>query len=256
MKVIEKVKNFYKKFPLKKCVIGHSVLGQEIYALTVEKTPFPTIIVQYSIHAREYLTAYLSLKQIIHFIKNGRRGTVHFIPLANPDGVLLALSKNPLYKANGQGVDLNVNFNARWGEGAKNVFVPAIENYVGEHPFSAPETRALRDFTLKIMPNATISYHTKGEEIYWYFSQDEKTAERDYKIAKKLSNKTGYPLVLTPNSAGGYKDWCIQELKIPSFTIEVGRDSLSHPLGAERVGEVFRKNKRVIDTLLESIKCN
>ena len=76
-----------------------------------------------------------------------------------------------LWKANGRGVDLNVNFQADWGCGAANVRRPGPENYIGPAPFSEPETRALRDLTLALSPDATISFHTKGGEIYWEYGR-------------------------------------------------------------------------------------
>ena len=59
------------------------------------------------------------------------------MPLVNPDGVRIALTRDKLWKANAKGVDLNVNFDARWGKGRRNVFSPAAENYVGPMPCSA-----------------------------------------------------------------------------------------------------------------------
>ena len=49
----------------------------------------------------------------------------------------------------------------------------------------------------------------KGEEIYWRFRQDEAREKRDFEYALSLSEATGYPLAEAPNSAGGYKDWCV-----------------------------------------------
>ena len=121
----------------------------------------------------------------------------------------------------------------------------------GKYPFSERETKALRDFTLDVMPDATISYHSKGEEIYWYFYQ--KHADRDLKMAKEVSFVTGYPLVTATSSAGGYKDWCIEKLKIPSLTIEVGGDELSHPIGKEHLDKRYEKNKKVPYAVTESV---
>ena len=159
-----------------------------------------------------------------------------------------------MYKANAKGVDLNVNFDAGWGKGEFNKREIADENYIGKYPFSASETRALRDFTLSVNPDLTLSYHAKGEEIYWYFNQADKEKLRDYALAKIIAKSTGYKLKFTPNSYGGYKDWCISKLKIPSFTIEVGLDSLTHPIGEENLQEIFSKNKQVIPNLLKELK--
>ena len=251
MDILEKVDDFYKNYKGEKCIIGKSVNGRNIYSITVRKTDYPKVIVQYAIHGREYITAYLCLKQITDFLANGRRGTVHFVPIANPDGVFISLYKDPLYKANANGVDLNVNFDADWGKGEKNVFSPGAENYVGKTPFSENETRALRDFTLSARPDVTLSYHSKGEEIYFEFGQDGFAYQRDLILAKRISKTTGYPLVSVSGSCGGYKDWCIKTLNIPAFTIEVGSDLLAHPLKEECLDEIYRKNKRVINTLTE-----
>lgn len=242
----------YRTFKGKKGIIGHSVKGEPIYYFKVKKTCFPKIIVQYSIHAREHITSRLAIKQIIDFNSNGLKGTVYFIPLMNPDGVKIALTEKPLYKANANGVDLNVNFDARWGTGECNVKVSGNENFIGKFPFSEPESRALAEFTQRIKPDMTISYHCKGEEIYYEFYQNEDNRRRDFLIAQAVSKSTGYAIKSTPNSAGGYKDWCIEKFKIPAITIEVGSDELLHPIGKESLYSIYLKNKDVIKVVTEN----
>lgn len=249
MNIYKKYKKFYCAFRGKKGVLGFSHFGRPIYYFSVKKTDYPKIIIQYSIHAREYITAALALKQIKNFYNKGKRGHIIFIPIVNPDGVIIALNKNPLYKANGRGVDLNVNFDAKWGKGASNVLIAGAENYIGEGPFSESETVALRDFTYLIKPNATISYHSKGEEIYFEFEQDSERYNRDKNLAEKVSLVTGYAIKSTPFSCGGYKDWCIKELKIPALTIEVGCDKLKHPI--KKLGDIYKKNEKVIDVITD-----
>ncbi len=251
MNILELNKKAYKNFSGKKLVIGFSHFSKPILCFCVQKSQYPKIIVQASIHAREYITAYLTLKLIKDFNKNGKAGTVYFIPIVNPDGVKVALKENPLYKANGRKVDLNTNFDARWGTGKANVKSPASENYIGAFPFSENESKALRDFTLKIKPDFTISYHSKGQEIYYEFFQGEKRRERELCLAKKIADITGYKIVSTPNSAGGYKDWCIDKLKIPSITIEVGSDNLTHPIKKSKLKPIYKQNKNVINVSVE-----
>lgn len=253
MSIFVKLNDFYQSFDGEKGVIGYSFFNKPIYYLAVEKTNSPVLIVQCAIHAREHITAHLCLKLIEEFIRTGKLGKVYFIPLMNPDGVEIALNAKPLYKANGRGVDLNVNFDARWGLGEKNILNAADENFIGEYPFSELETVALRDFTLKAKPDATISYHSKGEEIYYEFFQDELRLKRDYALASATKKVTGYKIKSTPNSCGGYKDWCIDKLKIPALTIEVGDDNLSHPIGEENLEVIFEKNKWVIPAVIQQL---
>ncbi len=163
----------------------------------------------------------------------------------------------PLWKANIRGVDLNVNFDARWATGKQNVFRRGSENFVGAAPESEPETKALVNFTNAIKPHMTISYHCKGEVIYYKFFQTGKFLKRDKQIAKEISKITGYHLASGKGSAGGYKDWCIEKLKIPSLTIEVGADTLSHPIGKEHLYIIAKQNQSVLQkslALLNSFK--
>lgn len=252
MKVIDKTKKFYKRFKGQKGVIGFSFQGRPIYYFKIKKSSRPVIIVQCAIHAREHITARLCLKLIEDFARFGSSGTVYFLPLTNPDGVNVAESVNPLYKANARGVDLNVNFDARWGTGKSNVHVAGEQNYIGDKPFSEPESKALRDFTLSVLPDITVSYHAKGEEIYFEFFQKENFIH-DKMIANAVASVTGYKVKSTPFSAGGYKDWCISSLNIPSLTIEVGKDSLKHPLKKSALKDIYKKNKLVLKVLTERI---
>ncbi len=156
-----------------------------------------------------------------------------------------------LWKANARGVDLNVNFDANFGQGRQNVFSPAPENYVGEYPFSEPETRALRDFTLETGPDLTISYHAKGRLVYWYFGQSGEAKERDRRIAAAAAKTLGYSLgAAFTDSAGGYKDWCVSALGIPALTIETVRDTLAHPLPENALTEAEKlRNYALINTI-------
>ena len=254
MDIIQKIESYYSQYQGEKGTVGISEENRPIRYFAVEKSPRPVIIAQYAIHAREYITSYLALLQLEEFRRHGRKGKIYFLPAVNPDGIKICLSGRHLYKSNARGVDLNVNFDAGWGTGDKNVTERGEENFIGAFPFSERETRALRDFTLNIRPDATVSYHSKGEEIYYEFGQTEENLKRDRTLAMKLADATHYKAKIIKGSAGGYKDWCIELLKIPSFTIEVGNDCLNHPIGEEYAEEVFLKNKEVMNILTESVK--
>ena len=62
---------------------------------------------------------------------------------------LLNINKNSedfsLWKANARGVDINVNFDADWGEGRYNLTYPSSANYIGKDANSEEETRAIVD---------------------------------------------------------------------------------------------------------------
>ncbi len=250
MDVLYDLETFYSGWRKEKGYIGSTVKNRLIPFVAVEKTPSPIILVQGAIHAREFVTARLIMILARRFDAFGKLGKAVFIPAVDLDGIKIAETFGD-YKANANGVDLNVNFDARWSTGKSNVFMKAKQNFVGKAPFSEPESAALRDFTLKVAPDATLSYHSKGEEIYWDFHQTGNSADRDAELAELISASTGYVIKPSGASAGGYKDWCIEKLKIPAFTLEVGEDRLKHPIGKDEVFGIFLKNKNVVSDVLE-----
>lgn len=256
MTVLDTVAEFYRGWKEEKGYIGLSENGVPIPYFACEKTETPTVIFQYGIHAREYITCYLALMQAEDFLRWGKVGKVYFIPAVNPDGIAECIFGDGKLKANARGVDLNVNFDARWGTGEHNRTVSGSENYIGTHPFSESETAALRDFTLKVRPDATVSYHSKGEEIYWEFFQSGELRARTLALAERVSAVTGYPIKSAGVSAGGYKDWCAEKLRIPAITLEVGEDRLFHPIGKEHAGRIFGKNAGVVDAVTEYLWTN
>lgn len=252
MDAAEIVYRFYDSYKGEKFIYGRSECGLPLVGIFIGRhNEYPLILAQYAIHAREWITSLLALE---HAKRSLAAGGAYILPLVNPDGVKLAqngkifLEKLPaaqrellskanggsndfsLWKANARAVDLNVNFNADWGTGKANVYRPSSQNYVGEFPESEAETRALCRLTRRILPNATISFHTKGGEIYWEYGQVGEDYLRDSRIAERLARSAGYQAKKICGSVGGYKDWCIQSLHLPSFTVEAGSESFSHPL--------------------------
>ncbi|MBE7076351.1 MAG: hypothetical protein E7374_00455 [Clostridiales bacterium] len=249
---------------------GKSTLGKNILATHVGSYNGTQILIQGGIHAREYISTLLMIEQA-RFLHNNNlvtNGGIYFVFLTNPDGAEIVLdginsvnceiTKNYLinanngsldfsqYKANINLVDLNTNFDANWGGGSQNVFCPATENFVGFYPESEREVRDLINFTLQVRPSLTISYHSKGNVIYYGFEgESDQNISRDTLIGEALSEETGYPLIFTENSTGGYKDWCIQKLTIPSYTIEIGDNSIPHPISEDYLPEIFARNKNV-----------
>ena len=256
--------------------IGKSTLGEDIWGFVLgEKTDKRPIIIQAGIHAREYITSFLLLEMIENLKEKSFDRQIIFVPIVNVDGVRICfegynfirqdkqreliknLLKNfnkSLFKANANGVDLNVNFDANWGNGKSNVFRPSQENYIGPSPNSENEVKALINLTNYFNPVLTLSYHSKGEVIYYgYYGQSNKTKIQQAKLLKVISKTTGYQPIFTKDSAGGYKDWCLLKKDIVGFTIEVGNDNLSHPISSQYLKEIFDKNSQVVINLLKEL---
>lgn len=270
------IKKLKKYFEVK--IIGKTYLKNNIYAINKKFNPnFKWVIITGGIHAREHLTCDL----ICLFLK-GLKGienlnyNISFIPLVNPDGTNLCLNgmkklnkkvQNKLteindnstdfslFKSNARGVDLNNNFDANFDKKFTNKTKPSSQGYYGKKPFSEKETRAIKRWTGKLKPFLTLSYHLKGEEIYFDFFQDEKRMDRDFLIAKNFADSTGYKIKSTQdNSSGGYKDWCVQKLKIPALTIEVGSDEFSHPFPKSELKNIYEKNKNIFNDIDSALK--
>ena len=147
------------------------------------------------------------------------------------------------WKANLRGTDLNLQFPAGWEEAKKNkaaqgVVSPAPADYVGPAPLSAPESRALYDFTLALQPRLTLSLHTQGKEIYWRYGGCEPPKSRE--IGELFARLSGY-LLADPaaTSSAGYKDWFIAALCRPGYTIEAGQGT--NPLPLADLDAIYRE---------------
>lgn len=248
--------------------IGKSAGGNPIPFVHIGEYSGAQSIITGGIHARENVTSLLVMRQAFRaaFSPYSFEGGIYFLPMLNPDGALLiekGIDAFPdraeflkrincsddfsLYKANLNGVDLNNNFDARFGLGKGQKDAPSSQGYPGEFPFSEPESDALKKFTIMVSPKITISYHALGREIYYYFFQDEKRFIRDRQIAKQFQEVLGYNLIDSDlDSTGGYKDWCIETLKIPALTIEIIPDTKSHPLSSSDLdNEEWNLNKDI-----------
>lgn len=249
---------------------GKSEWGEKLWAFKFGSGK-NKILIQGATHAREFVTTFYLLKLCRYLSAMQLLGTVIVCPLANPDGVKLCLCgekvlngkykkigkeilkscDQKLIKCNVRGVDINVNFDANWGGGKRNFFgFPAFENYLGKTTESESETKALISLAKKNLPDATISYHSKGEVVYFGF-EGEKQSKIDKKLLEIITKETGYKPYKTKNSCGGFKDFCIEKLDIPSFTIEVGNDNLSHPLGLDVLEDIFMQNKDIVPKMLK-----
>ena len=214
---------------LQREIFGHSVRGTPLYALSVGGGP-----------AEEILA----------------RCRLVFVPLVDPDGVDLvtgALGAPWLtsagdiaamwpdipfpsgWKANIEGVDLNLQYPALW-ETAREIkfsqgfIAPAPRDYVGPAPLSAPESRALAALTRREDPDLVLAFHTQGETIYWRFLDREVPGSRA--LGELLSEVSGYALEDAPYASGfaGYKDWFIEQFGRPGYTVEAGRGENPLPL--------------------------
>lgn len=260
--------------------IGTSELGKDIPVIRIgNEDAEHQVLLQGAIHGREHMTAWLLTAMAEYWITYGieDHGDIcyHIIPMSNPDGVYISqtgsLNEEQLqiyyrdyyggytednyvmyarrWKANGLGVDLNRNFPSGWNRvhGRSN---PSSELYKGTSAFCSAETAALRDYTFRYDFDVTVSYHSSGSIIYFDYGDDEVTNLRSKELALAVEDITGYPLRGSGSVDGaGYKDWAIDELGIPSLTIETG--VWEAPLELREIYSIFARNLYVMPAIAQ-----
>ena len=210
--------------------IGFSEFGLPLICLKIsDESPFKKypIFIAGNIHAREDYSSKFVMKFANLFLlslenqdstyksANELLKTFDFylLPVANPDGLKIAhedwegiekFKENVLqlklvgklgdWKANGLGVDLNSNFddgNHLYKCSSISQEVAASEGYKGCFPAEAKETIALQNFANELNPILTLSFHTKGNVLFWGDCDTyEKYNGIDWKISSKVAQKT------------------------------------------------------------------
>lgn len=195
-----------------------------------------------------------------------RRSTLYAVPLVNPDGCdlvagaateeekekakIMAESQPQIpfpkgWKANLQGVDLNLNYPARW-ELAQAIKPrrPGPRDFPGRKPLDQPETVALSEYARRVCPHVAAAWHTQGREIY---------ADGDDRLTLLMARASGYEWKEVPpeSNNGGFRDWFLQEFHRSGFTIEAGFGE--NPLPLSHLSELYKENLPLFVLLLAGI---
>ena len=265
--------------------IGKSVLGRSIYALGFGELYRGSLFVG-GVHGMEWLTTLLLFRFAEDLLRAMTTGeplaeidvaralenrSIVIIPCLNPDGVEISVNgagsakhlcefvekvsggDTSRWQANARGIDLNHNFDAGFAkvkemEHAAGICCPAPTRYGGTIPHSEPESLALVNFCRAMNVRQAYAYHSQGEEIYYRYG--ECTPARSQLMAQVLSAASGYRLAAPEAMAshGGFKDWFIEKLHRPAFTVEIGRGC--NPLPVEELEPIYA---RLLEMLLISI---
>ncbi len=256
--------------------IGKSFLGRKLYALAIGNTK-NAVLFAGAFHAQEWLTCSLLVRFFEELSKAYTKGEplldIHLrntlqdkglicVPMVNPDGVEIAVNgigsaghlqhrvealmakSSKKWQANARGVDLNHNYDAGFWElqkleRAQGITGPAPTQYGGPMPHSEWETRAMVNLCRAFDVKKAFAFHSQGEEIFYEYGEHTPPASR--LMAELLASTCGYRLVRNEGLAshGGFKDWFIDKMRRPGFTIEIGRGE--SPLPIEDLSPIYAR---------------
>jgi len=268
-------------------IIGKSVMGSPLSCIQIG-TGKTKVFYNGSHHANEWIVTPVILQFLEEYaeiyakkgmLQNIPANTIYqavslyVVPMVNPDGVDLVtkeLTDGFYYnrakgyseqypqisfpfgwKANINGIDLNLQYPAGWINARQIKFAqgyvsPAPRDYVGSAPLITPENQAIAKLTDENEFSLTLSYHTQGEIIYWKYLDYLPPKSRE--IGKLFERESGYTLEETPLSSGyaGYKDWFIETRNRPGYTIEAGIGN--SPLPLSQFDSIYRKNLGILQS--------
>jgi hypothetical protein len=284
--------------------IGQSHQGREIWAAKISDNvaidePEPELLFDGLHHAREHLTAEQALA-ILRWLTDGYgsdervtrlvdRREIFIVFMVNPDGGEYDLTGSPYraWRKNRQptpnsryvGTDLNRNYDYRWACCGGSSGNPSSLTYRGWKPFSAPETRAMRDFINSRVVGgrqqikAAITFHSAGEEILWPYGYTQADVPADMTkddhaalraIGIRMAGKNGYEPKQSSSlyvTDGDEIDWAYGRHRIFMYTFElyptheqVSSTARFYPPD-ERIGPQTERNKDAILYLIDQAGC-
>jgi hypothetical protein len=200
----------------------------------------------------------------------------------NPDGATYDIAgrvyhhwrknRQPTPGSSAIGTDLNRNYDYRWGCCGGASSTPSSSRYRGPRPFSAPETRAFRDFVASRVVNgrqqirASISFHTTGRLVMWPYGYTltdvpSDMSSKDHRtfvaMGKAMAKTNGYKPEQASDlyiSSGTSRDWLYGRYRIFAFTFEMSPDSTPYPHD-EAISSETGRNKAAVLYLIDLADC-
>ena len=284
--------------------IGKSYQGRDLWVAKVSDNVAtdevePEVMLDSLHHAREHLSLEQNLAVLrwltegygtdarITKIVNSREIWIVFA--VNPDGAEYDLTGSPYrsWRKNRQpnagttaiGTDLNRNYGYKWACCDGSSSSKASSTYHGPRAFSAPESRAIRDFMASRRVSGqqqiktAITFHTAGEQILWPYGYTKTDVPADMTTAdqaalaalgRKMARTNGYTAMQSSSlyvTDGDEIDWAYGHEHIFMYTFELYP---SHSLVSttarfyphdELIGPQTERNKAAILLLLEAAGC-
>ena len=301
--LITEVNQLVAKYPAiaSRRVIGKTYENRDIVAVKISDNvgtdeAEPEVLYDANHHAREHLTVEMAVYLLHLFTDNYAGDTrirnivnsreIWIIPSVNPDGSEYDVAtgsyrswrknRQPNAGSSNVGTDLNRNYNFRWGCCGGSSGSTSSATYRGPSAFSAPETRAVRDFVTgrvvggRQQIRAAMDFHTYSELVLWPFGHTTAntttgmTAD-DYNAFATFGRQMAATNRYTPQQSsdlyvtdGDLLDWLWGTHKIFAYTFEMYPTSSSaggfYP-PASVIGRETARNREAALLLAEVADC-
>ena len=249
--------------------IGDSAQGRELLAAKVSDNVAtdeaePEAYIDGLTHGNEPMSVEMTIRTL-RWLAEGygsdsritgivNRTEVWIVFAVNPDGQAYDYGSGRLrnWRKNRQpnagttaiGTDLNRNYGYRWG-GSGSSASPGSSKYRGAAPFSAPETRAVRDFVRsrviggRQQIRVAVSFHEFGRYVMWPYAATRSDLPKDMTsqdraalvtIGKAMATRNGYRPMQASDlyvASGTTADWLFGTYRLAAFTVELSARRLS-----------------------------
>jgi carboxypeptidase T len=277
--------------------IGKSYKGRDLWAVKVSDNvgtdeDEPEVLIDGLHHADEHMSLEMTLA-ILRWLTEGYGASsritnivdnreIWIVFAMNPDGATYDIkdgsyhfwrkNRQPTSGSTAIGTDLNRNYDYRWGCCGGSSSSPSSSRYRGKAAFSAPETRAFRDFVRSRVVDGrqqirvSASFHTTGRLVMWPYGYTMTNLPADMtsddvaaltSIGKTMAASNGYKPEQASDlyiSSGTSRDWLYGRYRVFAFTIEMSPDSTPYPKASAIPSETSR-NKNAVLYLMERAAC-
>jgi carboxypeptidase T len=274
--------------------IGESVQGRDLVAAKVSDNVAtdeaePEAYVDGLTHGNEPMSLEMTIR-LLHWLAEGYGSDtritnivdhteVWIVFAVNPDGQAYDYGSGTLrnWRKNRQpnvgttavGTDLNRNYDYRWG-GSGSSATPSSSKYRGASAFSAPETRAVRDFIRsrviagRQQIRVAVSFHEFGRYVMWPYAATSADLPADMTvqdraalvtIGTRVAARNGYRPMQASElyvASGTTADWLYGTYRLFAYTIEMS--AVDYPRDTAIASETGR-NRDAVLYLLERAWC-
>jgi len=277
--------------------IGKSYKGRDLWAVKVSDNvgtdeDEPEVLIDGLHHADEHMSLEMTLA-ILRWLTEGYGSSTRITNIVdsreiwiifamNPDGATYDIkdgsyhswrkNRQPTSGSTAIGTDLNRNYDYRWGCCGGSSSTPSSSRYRGKSAFSAPETRAFRDFVRSRVVDGrqqirvSASFHTTGRLVMWPYGYTLTNLPADMtsddlaaltSMGKTMAASNGYKPEQASDlyiSSGTSRDWLYGRYRVFAYTIEMSPDSTPYPKASAIPSETGR-NRNAVLYLMERAAC-